>query len=429
MTTQTLNTHSMRTQRGVTLLESLIAFLVLSLGMLALGKVQTHLRLESDISRQRSEAVRLAQEDMETLRSFSVIQATAGARSYADINSSTRTVDSTTGYRSNTQYLVSRTVGATGAPNVKQASVSVGWSDRAGAAQQVVIHSIISGSNPAYSGALNIAPRKAQAQAALTRSARIPLAAKDLGNGSSALKPVSSGGVVLVFDNLSGVVSARCAGVNPSVLTRDLGVADLTRCDATTGLLLSGHVRFSSASPPNAVQANATTLPLDVALSLTGGTYTTAPWCASEAQKTVSYLGIGGLRLDAVPATAQPASVGLASWTDTGDRFVAYHCVVYPPTAAAVWSGRATLTPSGWTIGTGPADRRVCRYSADLDGSGAVDGNIEHPASYVNVSVALTQQNFLVITGTENCPVGSPPILGGTAADAFVNLSTAQHQP
>ena len=419
----------MHRQRGTTLLEALVAFLVLSLGMLTVGRVQTQLRLSADTARQRSEAVRLAQEDMETLRAFSVLQATAGARSYADIASSTATVDTSAGYSSNTRYQVARTVEAAATPNAKNASVSVSWTDRAGAAQQVVISSVISGINPAYSGALGIAPSNAPAKGALSRSARVPLTAKDLGNGSSVLKPVSSGGVALVISNLSGAVTARCAGVNPNLATKDLSAVDLTNCDATAGTLLSGNVRFSSTAPPNAAQANEPPLPLVVTLSLTGGAYNTAPWCASEALKTVSYNSVGGVRVDAVPVAALPASVGVTSWIDTGDQFVAYHCVVYPPTAAAMWSGRTTLTPTGWTIGTGAGDHRVCRYSADLDGSGAVDANIEHPASYSGVDSALANQNFLVIAGTENCPLGSPLKLEGKGSDVFVNVSTAQHQP
>ena len=79
-------------QRGVTLLEALIAFLVLALGILTIGRVQTHLRLGSDIARQRSEAVRLGQEDLEAMRAFAVIAASAEARSYADIASASSTI-------------------------------------------------------------------------------------------------------------------------------------------------------------------------------------------------------------------------------------------------------------------------------------------------------------------------------------------------
>ena len=57
-------------QRGASLIEALLAFLALSLGMLALARVQTGLRAGADIARERSVAVRLAQVDTERSRAF-----------------------------------------------------------------------------------------------------------------------------------------------------------------------------------------------------------------------------------------------------------------------------------------------------------------------------------------------------------------------
>src|SRR5207245_11758027 len=106
--------------------------------------------------------------------------------------------------------------------------------------------------------------------------------------------------------------------------------------------------------------------------------------------------------------------------TDAADRVVAYHCVIAP--VAGRWSGRSSLVPRGWTIGTGAADRKVCRYSADQDGSGAVDSNAEHPNEYKDVDRSLMQQNFLIVRGEQPCPVASK----GEAV--FADLTTVQHQ-
>ncbi|HET6599601.1 MAG TPA: prepilin-type N-terminal cleavage/methylation domain-containing protein, partial [Burkholderiaceae bacterium] len=168
-------------QRGVTLVEALIAFLVLSLGTLAMARVQAQFRMEADIARQRSEAVRLAQEDIETLRAFSVFAAASGARAWASIASASNVVDSSTGYASNTRYTVARNVAAL--PNAKTVHVAVHWADRGGAAQQVVLNSIISASDPARAGALAIAPSDPVARGVFGRSARVPQAARDLGDG------------------------------------------------------------------------------------------------------------------------------------------------------------------------------------------------------------------------------------------------------
>ncbi|MEQ1804904.1 MAG: pilus assembly protein PilV, partial [Burkholderiaceae bacterium] len=93
-----------RAQRGTTLLEGLVAFLVLSLGMLSVVRVQTQMRLNTDVARQRSEAVRIAQEDIERLRAFSVIAVRAGATAFAGVASATRQVNSDSGQPSNTSY-------------------------------------------------------------------------------------------------------------------------------------------------------------------------------------------------------------------------------------------------------------------------------------------------------------------------------------
>ena len=87
------------------------------------------------------------------------------------------------------------------------------------------------------------------------------------------------------------------------------------------------------------------------------------------------------------------------------------------PVGITRWSGRTDIDPDGWTIGTDPTQWRICRYARDLDGSGRVDANVEHPAIYQNVTGALTRQNFLVVRGDQACP---------TSADRHATLP---HQP
>jgi hypothetical protein len=134
-----------------------------------------------------------------------------------------------------------------------------------------------------------------------------------------------------------------------------------------------------------------------------------------------------GRRVEAVALDATPASLGLAAWTDSGDRYVGYQCVVYP-LANGWWSGDTGLVPSGWSIGTTSSAFRVCRFAADRDGSGAIDANAEHPVHYTNLSASLANQNFLVITGSEACP-GSTASAGGVVGALDPDLATVQHQP
>lgn len=370
-------------QRGISLIEALIALLVLSLGLLTIGKLQSHLRLHADIARQQSLAVRLAQEDLERLRAFSVLAAASGVRAYADIATTSATVDETT------RYLVTRRVADVTGLRAKSAIVNVGWTDASGAAQQTTLSTLISGSEPALSGALALPPSGTPVVGVHARAMRIPLAAHDLGDGRSVFKPLASGSVALLFDTTSGELIARCLAPT-AITTAALTAADLIDCDTTRGLLLSGQVRFGIDEPA---------LALGVALTLSGGVYAKAPVCATEAK------------------TAR-----------NGLPYAAYHCAVYP-LASGVWSGRLDLVPSGWPIGLHASDWRVCRYSADADGSGAIDRNAEHPAHYNSVGAALTQQNFLIVKGTQNCPLGSAVSVTGSSADVHADLGTAAHQP
>ena len=399
-------TTSTRTsQRGITLIEALIAFLVLALGMLALAQVPKQLRLKAEVARQRGEAVRLAQSEIEALRAAPTDSLAAAATRSIDVNG--------------TRYLLARRI-ATG-HTATQVSIDIGWTDRSAAAQSLSLASIVAGGPPTLAAALGLARTEALARGAAGRSPRVAPIAVDLGDGRSALKPVASGTVALLLSNVTGGVVGRCAGVDPSLATRDLTRANLGTCDAVAGLLISGTVRFTAATPPDAAQANDAPLPFTVTARPTTGTDPTAATCASEALKTVAYDRNGSRRLDAVPLAATPASLGLTAWTETGERYASYHCVVYPR-ASAGWSGRTDLQPSGWSIAAAAGSWRVCRFAHDRDGSGAVDVNPEHPANYIALNASLAHQNFLVVSGTSPCPPGNN---SGLAVD----LSTAPHQP
>jgi Tfp pilus assembly protein PilV len=415
-------------QRGTTLLEALVAFLVVTLGMLSVARVQTQMRQHAELAQQRAEAVRLAQEEIESLRAFAVLAASTGARSFDAIANDSHTVAAAVGAAMPTPYLVTREIDATVAPRAKNALVTVGWVDRSGSAQQVALGSVIAGTDPAFGGALALARTSAPARGGFGRSVRIPLAAKDLGDGRSALKPISNGTLAFVFDNTTGLISKRCDHIDPATLARDLSLANLGACTAVNARLLSGSVRFSSASPPNASRANDLPLALGVSITLTGGDYPTAPSCSAEPMKTVSFAVAGSPRIEAVPIAATAAGYGVPAWVESGDRFVAYHCLI-TPMASGHWSGRSLIEPSGWTIGNGATDHRVCRYTADLDASGAIDSNLEHPADYTRVDAHLAHQNFLVVKGSEACPAGRVARFAGNNAGSEADAATAPHPP
>ena len=403
--------QSRRTQRGVSLLESLVAFVVLAASTVAVAEMERHLRLGSDIARERSEALRLGNEDMENLRSFGAVDAASAARSYAAIGDDAATVDATADRAAHAVYRIVRRVDDGAAVAAKAVSVAVHWSDRGGAAHDVVLHSFVAGAAPRYAGALGLGAGAVDAapRGVAGRAPGIPVRAKDLGRGKSAWKPVDDGSTALVFDNVSGEIVGRCDGVARPVRTRDLSAADLEGCATGRWLLVAGTVRFTSATPPVPSQANESPLATMLALALGPGVYGAPPTCFSEAQKTVRFRVDASLRIADVAIDATPASQGIEHWDDTGERFVAWHCIVVPR-ADGRWSGRATLVAGGWAIGAGADAHRVCRYAG---GGDPIDANIAHPAEYADVDRALAAQNFLVVRSSEACPLDA----------------TAQHQP
>lgn len=373
--------------RGVSMVEALIAFLVVTVALLGLVKFQSATRLSSDAARQRTEALRLAQNDIEQLRT---------ALDVAGIRSANRSVAADTTRGANANYQIARQVSA-GAAESKTVHVTVSWTDRSGAAQFVALTSLMAVQPPALTGALAVAHRTADVVPLNGRSGDIPAAAVPLGDGRSVLKLDSSQTDAYVFDNRSGRITDVCSGVQRA--TRHIVVGDLTSCTTIAAFLLSGQVRFSLSAPPDAARPMNAPQALAMALTLSDGPYPHPAPCSAEAMKTVSYLEDGKRRRAAVPTTATPSSWAVDTWVDLGERFIAYRCVVAGKApnkgAPAQWSGRLSLVPHGWALGTASTAFKVCRYRAQT------------PATYVDVSTSLAEQNFLVIRGDQSCPGAS----------------------
>ena len=137
-------------QRGLTLIESLLAFVVLSVGLLALLRVQPELRQHAELARQRSEAVRLAQQEIEGLRAFTSLADHAAIADHA------HTVEPD-GLGS-PRYAIARRVDAGSWPHARAVDVSVTWTDRRGEAQQVLLSTLIAAHEPALA-AQRLLPR------------------------------------------------------------------------------------------------------------------------------------------------------------------------------------------------------------------------------------------------------------------------------
>ena len=409
-------------QRGSTLVESLLAFVLLATGTLAVAALQASVRLHSDVARQRSEAARLGEEELEALRAFSAIPQTSPGLTYDAIADLDAVVDRSAGRDTNTVYRIARRIDAAAIPGAKSAAVTVAWVDRSGAPQHVTLASVVAGIDPAYSAAFALGSGDGAPRGVLGRSRLVPTGAHALGDGRSVWKPTESGTTALVFD-AGGSVVARCNGIASDRPANSLAAADLVGCVAGMWASVSGVIRFSAARPPDAARARDATPAVAVSLMLVGAGYPAPAECGSEPMMGVRYVAAGSLHLASVPLDASPESLGASAWDDTGDRFVAYRCVVAPRPDGR-WSGRVELRPSGWSIGTGAADQRVCRYVGDS--SATLDGapRTGHPAEDVEGAGSLAGQNFLVVPGDQPCPVAA-----AATASVAAFAGTVQHQP
>lgn len=383
-----MNRHPGR-ERGIALIEALVAFAVMAFGMLAMIGLQSTLRFNGDIARQRSEATRLAQEQLDTLRSYASIASAAGVRAWDDLGDDAGDVGDFT--LTNTAYRRVTTVARLTAPERAAVSVDVSWLDRRGDRQAVVLRSLVTGVEPTLSGSLALAaaaPRRAPRGASLD----VPIDAHDLGNGRSIVKPDPTGTVAWVFDPASGIVDSRCS-VPAGVALAALSVADLTGCTALRARYVAGHVRFDTDGSVDAADAElpaGASMDLGMALHDTRGLDPTLPYECLAVR---------------------------------GAQAVRFSCLVHAP--GDRWSGRLDVVPVGWTLSALATGFRVCRYTADTDRDGVTD-NLEHPLAYVDVQGSLTQQNFLVVRGDNACPADRPadPLHGD-----LVDSSTREQAP
>lgn len=419
-------------QRGVTLIEALVALLVMSFGMIALVGLMSNLRFGADLAKQRSEAMRIARAEIATLRSFSVLKRPAGAasgvRDYVNdivpIASTPVTPDD-----SNTTYTVQRQVTLVAADQAKLVRVTVSWTDRAGELQFVNLDTVIARIDPIFSAVVGFTPQSAPVIQPSGRSPVIPEAAKKLDKDISAFRPSGGKDIVWIFNNLTGVITGKCS-IEVGTPVTALTTSDVESCkNNTVGYLLSGTVRFSNTNPANPTLPEAYAIHLG--LDIVAGGYT-APRLDASGNPIKDSSGVIVMdSFTAAPPTKDCFNDSPGSAPST-QPFVNYYCIVYPDTGPPrTWSGKVILTD--FSVGTTAAEYRVCRYTADYDGSGdaltpdkkSLD-NFEHPAVYGNVTSSLARQNFLVIRGDVSCPTALPV---SPSTGVFADYSTLQQQP
>lgn len=420
---------------GVSLVEALVALAIMSIGMLALVGVQSTMRLNSDLAKQRTEATRIASEEIEQVRSFIAMGAVNGQPGVSYDEIVPRVVEN---YQppdgiGNTSYRVVRNVTDLPGSAQKVLSVQVQWIDRTNLQQTVTLDSAISGTAPTLGAMLVVPHRESASSRSRGRHISIPEGAVDLGDGRSIFVPPGSSSVGWYFNNLTGEMRV-CASAD---------VVDATTsatCPLAT--LVSGAVQYQiTDTEPTAAQAER---PLGPVFALAPG---------PGAMALVDGVG-NGLTTQCYSATLSTRAV--------------YFCAVLTSDAVG-WGGQLNPVPvetdgTPLPFGVLASSHKSCRYTTDLpsaenpatlvieaDPHAQFTLNANHPRKYClerprnaneaglactgrRVKVNLINQNFLVIRGNQSCPTelnddGTPKTGPDAGLDPLILANTRQHQP
>lgn len=432
-----------RRERGVTLIEALVALLVMSFGMVALVALLGNLRRATDVGKQRSEAMRLALKEVAAVRAFSTLVKPTPTISDYDTDIVSTAAATVTVADSNTSFVIQRTVAplvpqpaspsaTDNTPLARSVQVDVSWVDRASrstdAAQTLTLSTLVARVEPSFSGALGIAPPPGGVRQPRERHPAIPNGAVDVGNKTSAYRPSGLSSVTWVFNNTSGMITRLCT-IAPATALTSTSVAAAS-CTTTLAFVVSGAVNFSSTSPANPSLPEAYAVGLD--MTIDGGSY-------SAARLDTNGVPVQDASNNVIWDTVSVSAPSFQCFDDalvnapTPQAFVNYSCIVYPYSGSSppYWSGVLKLT--GLSLGNNASDYRVCRYSADYNGNGNGYANVklepdnfEHPGFYVKVTGPLARQNFLVVRGDVSCPT-APAV--NLSTGVFVDYSTIQLQP
>jgi type IV pilus modification protein PilV len=353
-----MNLHRLgRRQRGFSLIEALIAMVVLAFGMLAIASFQMNLSRNSDLAKQRAEATRLAQERMEELRSFATF---AG---YAALTAGTDTPAA----GSNVTYTRTWSFpdGSTAADPRRVVKVAVEWTDRTGEQQRevdgrgVVLISVLAEADATEAGGLAVPTiENGILRRPFARNINIPIPAVMLGGGNQGYSTLGWGGASggwLVFSNVSGDVVYKCA-TQPEDNTNIP-----SSCTAVLGYLLLGFVNGS--------------------------------WVSSITSATIGSMSPAGATSECYIADALDPNSSTVT-VITGYKL--YSCLVQAvdhdndSATPRRWSGRLTLAaaPTG--------SQRVCRYNGNQTNSSGL---------YQDITTSLDNQNYLLEIGS--CPSGT----------------------
>lgn len=361
--------HRSYRQSGFTLLEALIALLVMAFGMLALAGMQLNLSRNADIAKQRTEATRLAEERIERMRSF--VGIATGAINWNTLSAASETVTADAATKTNTTFKIAPSLGGAIADAMRPVSVIVRWMDRTGSDpvndgtgflynQQVTVDSVISKSDPADSGFLgNPLPANANLKRPKNRHINIPYPALSLPGGRSSYQFDPT--FAIVFNDDTGNVILQCSFVVTTTTNVD------TDCTAFDGYAVAGYL---------------------------GRTATSVAWPTGINHSAVTRNTAGASAIRCTFSDARDQNTGALITADNGYKY--YLCVI-PLSAPFLWGG--TIRIGGVTK---TSNYFVCRYQYTQT---TVTDNERNIQPYANVALSIDQQNYLVTNHSNGlCP-------------------------
>ncbi|HSV69764.1 MAG TPA: prepilin-type N-terminal cleavage/methylation domain-containing protein [Methylibium sp.] len=371
-----------RSQRGFTIIEALIALLVMAFGMLSLAGMQVMLSRNGDFAKQRAEALRLAQDRLERLRAFDGVG--SGTIDWNNLPVAAETFNGNT----NATFTVTGALAGATTDAMRPLTITVAWTDRTGTAQTLVLPSVISKTNPETIGLVaNPLPLNQPLRRPKNRNINIPIPAIDLGNGESATQ--FSPTFAIVYSNTTGGVVRLCTLPNITTATADdiNDAIDANACTSVTGYIVAGYIRRSDSS---------ITWPTGIAHGIT----------------RINDLAGQPIRCLFTDAIDQNTQATIANYKY-------YLCVV--PLAepsdgtAARWGGTIKL---GDVVTT--SDYVVCRYQYTQTD---IDTNERNVQPYVNVAKSIDEQNYWITNSSStDCTTIStnPPGLNMTGVSQGV---------
>jgi Tfp pilus assembly protein PilV len=406
------NTRSRHAQRGFSIIEALIAGLVLSFGSLALIGVQVALTRNGDVAKQRSEATRLAQEKMEQLRAYASELTLTGVSSYAAMGAGNDAItahdygnSTTTQY--NTAFNRAWTISGAGTDVHREVSVVVTWFDRRPdldsngqpILQSVRLSSVVARTNYSKVGLIMANAGGPGMISVRQRHTNVPYPAIDIGNDKSTYQwPGTT--AWYVFDNNTADVNYICTtqptnGANP---------ASNPNCTQILAYVLAGYV---SSAPSNGATDNIDTVLsgwqiTDCALTGASNVVVPTPPVPCLVQNVVTATSTINPNCPYLVSNITPTSSQLQ-----GLKF--YKCyaklIQVPLNSTAGWTGRLGFL-------TAPANnQRICRFNHNV-----VDVTT---GIYGGVHESLNNENYYALLAANgNGPGSRCPTPG-----------TTQHQP